>query len=758
MQSSNKQKTAVIGMSFRFPEVSSVKDMEKLLSEGKHIGLSGISQRGELLGISDYGKVIGDIPVLEDIQYFDSDFFGVMKKEAEEMIPETRLALTHAVLALYDAGYSLSELKGSDCGLVIAASSSDYKRLVNEGSSGAYLNARASMIGGRLSYQFDLRGPVYSIDSTCSSSLLAVMQAAQLLETHQADLMLASGVQILMPLNRKRAHELLLGGEKAKWPYIPFDEKAAGFIPAEGAGTVLLKRYEDAVRDGDHIYGIISGCGVSGTKAERDTPIAPDGLSQSRAIKRAWANAGVTADDITEIEAHGASTEQGDKNEVLGLAECLRERTKPEKVYLSSVKSNLGHTSQAAGIAGLIKVLLGFRNNTVYPIAGFNCPDSRIDFASAKLEPIGEAVKLPENMHRVAGIDSYGLNELNVHMVVENFISEKEPATELAQQNRFLKLSAMTEGSLRAYAEAAAKAVRESDDDLNDIIYTLNTGRDDFRFRSAVSFGSREELLSALADITVNQCSEEKGIVNIGALPEDIAAAYQDKSGAELAAALYSNGYNIDFGAWYSDSAFRKVSTAAYQFEKNICWVKTDVSASPETAEKPAAVSTDDLHGKIKEIWEKMLQVEIADDGSFFMNGGNSLIAMLTAEEMNSALGTEIGIQDIYLYDTVDNMTRYITGLVSGADAQENAPAAEIDPEEYEEIRNTIKEIWQEALETDEDIADDESFFELGGNSMLAILIMESVVNRLGVEIEMDDIYSCDTIAAMTKYVIHKLG
>lgn len=757
MQNNNGHKTAVIGMSFRFPEVSSVNDMEKLLTEGKHIGLSGIAQRGELLGIKDYGSVIGDIPVLEDIQYFDSEFFGVMKKESEEMIPETRLTLMHSVLALYDAGYSLSQLKGSDCGLIIAASSSDYKRLVSEGSSGAYLNARASMIGGRLSYQFDLRGPVYSIDSTCSSSLLAVMQAAQLLETGQADLMLAAGVQILMPLNRKRAHELLLGGEKAKWPYIPFDEKASGFIPAEGAGAVLLKRYEDAVRDGDHIYGVISGYGVSGTKAERDTPIAPDGLSQSRAIKRAWAKAGVTADDITEIEAHGASTEQGDKNEVIGLAECLRERTKAEKVYLSSVKSNLGHTSQAAGIAGLIKVLLGFRNNTVYPIAGFTAPDKNIGFEEAKLEPIGEPVKLRADVRRVAGIDSYGLNELNVHMVVESYKAEKRNAAELSEKNSFLKLSAMTEGSLRAYAAAIAEAVSGTEADLNDIIYTLNTGRDDLRFRSAVCFSSREELIAALANITVNECSEEKPLVDISSLPEDIAAANEDKSGAELAAALYAEGYLIDFGSWYAGTDFRRVPTVPYQFERNVCWVKTEQTEVPVETEKAPAMSDDELYAKIKEIWEKMLQVEISDDGSFFMNGGNSLIAMLTAEEMNAALGTETGIQDIYLYDTVDNMTKHISGLVNGTEATEDASAPDIDSEEYEEIRNTIKEIWQEALETDEDIADDESFFELGGNSMLAILIMESVVNRLGVEIEMDDIYSCDTIAAMTKYVIERL-
>lgn len=753
-----QNKTAIIGMSFRFPEISSVKDMEKLLSEGKHVGLSGIKQRGDILGISDYDKLIGEIPVLENIQFFDNEFFGVMKKEAEEMIPETKLSLTHAILAIYDAGYSLKQMKGSDCGLIIASSSSDYKQLVPEGSSGAYLNARESMLGGKLSYMFDLRGPVYSIDSTCSSSLLAVMQASQILETGQADLMLAGGTQILMPLNKKRAHELLLGGEKAKWPYIPFDENASGFIPAEGTAFVLLKRYDDAVRDGDHIYGIISGYGISGTTADRDTPIAPNGLSQSRAIKRAWTSAGITANDITEIEAHGASTEQGDRNEVIGLAECLKERTIEEKVYLSSVKSNLGHTSQAAGIAGLIKVLLGFKNNVVYPIAGFNSPDSKINFDSAKLDPIGKIVDLPKNKHRVAGIDSYGLNELNVHMVVENYLNKNSSVNEMSDRSHFLKLSAMTENSLRDYASKIIEVLDDETININDLIYTLNVSRDDMKDRCAVSFNNKDELKSALTNIKINICNDEKTTVNPYSPSEEILAAYPGKNSAELAAVLYNEGYNIDFDAFYSGSEYSRIPTVPYQFEKNTCWIKIENESPSAAITETKILSNEELNAKIKEIWEKMLQVSIPDDGSFFMNGGNSLIAMLTAEEMNNTLGIEVGIQDIYMYDTVNNMAKHLNALMNGVSDKSEDTVSEIDPEEYEEIRNTIKEIWQEALETNEDIADNESFFELGGNSMLAILIMESVVNRLGVEIEMDDIYSCDTIEAMTKYVIDKLG
>ncbi|MDO5558077.1 MAG: beta-ketoacyl synthase N-terminal-like domain-containing protein [Oscillospiraceae bacterium] len=754
-------KTAVIGMSFQFPEISCTADMEKLLYNGNYVGTSSQEERGRLLGIDNYKNIIGNVPLLSDIQYFDNDFFGVMKKEAEEMIPETKLSLTHSIRAIYDAGYSLEQVRGSDCGLIIASSSSDYKQMIRTGSSGAYLNARESMIGGRLSYYFDLRGPVFSVDSTCSSSLLAVIQAASLLESNQADMMLAGGTQILMPLSKSRAHELLLGGEKANWPYIPFDEKAAGFIPAEGVGFVVLKRYDDAVRDADHIYGIISGYGVSGTRAQRDTPVAPDGLSQSRAIKRAWASAGVTADDITEIEAHGASTELGDRNEVAGLAQCLSERTVADDVILSSVKSNLGHTSQAAGIAGLIKVLLGFKNNVAYPVAGFTTPDSRIDFASAHLNPVGRPVKFEAGRHRTAGIDSYGLNELNIHMVVENCVVTGSTSPELARENRFLKLSARTENSLKAYAAAIAGSLSDTSVNINDLIYTLNYSRDDMDFRSSVYFENIDELKEALAHISISRCDGKKAqTADISDVSEELKKKYAQEDPAKLAACMYADGFNIDFVKYYAGCTFSRISAVPYQFDKTLNWVTTEKCDEEKSPQAQTTLNTDALKDIIKTIWEQLLQVEIDYDDSFFMNGGNSLLAMLAAENINSELGTETGIQELYKYGTVNKMTAYINGLLNGVSIENSTceKTTDTDPQEYKEIHDTIREVWQEALETDEDIADNESFFELGGNSMLAILIMESVADRIGVEIEMDDIYSCDTIEAMTKYVIEKLN
>ena len=284
-----QNKIAVIGMSFQYPYLHTPEEFAAHLSKGTFLSNDGWKERGALLHLPDYQKIIGKVPLITGIEYFDHKFFGITQKEAMEMTPEMKLALTHAALAVYDAGYSLQELRGRDCGMVLASSSTaaDYRNLTSKGNTVAYLNTRESMIGGKLSYYFDLNGPIFSVDSTCSSSLLAVTQAADVLNSGQADWMLAGGVQLFLPQDEKRAHELLLGIECAKSDYIPFDEAADGLILGEGAGFVLLKRYEDAVRDRDSIYGVISGYGLSGTRyAHRASPYAPDGASQSRAIVR----------------------------------------------------------------------------------------------------------------------------------------------------------------------------------------------------------------------------------------------------------------------------------------------------------------------------------------------------------------------------------------------------------------------------------------------------------------------------------------
>ena len=764
-----QNKIAVIGMSFQYPYLHTPEEFAAHLSKGTFLSNDGWKERGALLHLPDYQKIIGKVPLITGIEYFDHKFFGITQKEAMEMTPEMKLALTHAALAVYDAGYSLQELRGRDCGMVLASSSTaaDYRNLTSKGNTVAYLNTRESMIGGKLSYYFDLNGPIFSVDSTCSSSLLAVTQAADVLNSGQADWMLAGGVQLFLPQDEKRAHELLLGIECAKSDYIPFDEAADGLILGEGAGFVLLKRYEDAVRDRDSIYGVISGYGLSGTRyAHRASPYAPDGASQSRAIVRAWKMAGITADDITEIEAHGSATELGDQNEVEGLRIALQDRKKETDVLLSSVKSNIGHTAQAAGITGLVKVLVGFSTNTAYPMANFQAPKKSIDYADAHLKPLGTLHHFDPAEKRVAGINSYGLNALNVHVVMEQYRNPETTAGALDPLNHVLKLSAKTESAFAAYVQALAAALEQENENLNDLIYTLNTGRDDFRYRAAVTFEDRETLRQALQTVACQDFGETEEEALVSVYSKEVQAQYPDQQdAASLAAVLLRAGRKVDFADYYQATAFRRIHTVPYQFDPiyNWIWEKQELEEEASPAAETAGISKQEVHDTLKQIWQQVLESEedIPDEDSFFELGGNSMVASLLIESVNDKFDCGFEFSDIYTYNTLAQMTDFVLEKCGNGAASEE-PAATPEPDAAEtkraEVHDTLKQIWQQVLESEEDIPDEDSFFELGGNSMVASLLIESVNDKFDCGFEFSDIYTYNTLAQMTDFVLEKCG
>lgn len=762
------EKIAVIGLSFQYPGIDSVDEFDELLRNGKNITSDNANERGNLLGIADYKKLLGNIKCLSEIEYFDNNFFGIVKKEANEMSPEMKLSLMHSVQAIYDAGYSLEQMKDSECGMVVSQSNSPYRRLIGHGSSTAYFDSLPAMTGSNLAFYFDLKGPTYSVDSTCSSSLFAVYQACQVLLSKQADMMLAGGSQIIMPLDKSDVYELKGDGASAKDLLIPFDEKADGFILGEGTGFVLLKRYDDAIRDGDYIYGTILGTGISGTGATRTSVYAPDGRAQSQAIQRAWINAGISADDIDEIEAHGTATQLGDLNEINGLMLCLNNRKNPDKVMIGAVKSNIGHTSQAAGISSLIKTMLSFENNVIYPIANFNKPNPNIDFEVAKIKPVEKCISIPADKKRVVGIDSYGLNALNVHMVVENHIRYHQKFNVIEPINRILKLSAKTESSLTEYCSNILQMVKKGKRNINDLIYTLNTGRDDFKVRAVICFDTVEELCKKLEHVEPIHSDIEAG-------KEIVVPEYSDNDNTrELIAEAYIKGANIDFNKYYGEVIFRKVPAPGYAFDKVYSWfaekkqIKTNGIKTPEKTMN--SENQESIRCKVKRIWQEILETDedIAEDETFFELGGNSMLGTMMIEMITEELEAEVTIADIYKYNTIRMLAEYICNQNNSV---KNQYSEEMKTGEIEEtplsvesrevkaqaadiiIHDKVKEAWQKILETEAEIDDDDSFFDLGGNSVLVEELKDELNQVFSMSMNSDDIYENSTIEALTEYI-----
>ena len=507
------KRIAVIGISLCFPSAENKEDFHNFLAEGREAQPCDeiISRRGELVGINDYKSYLKNTRSIHGIEFFDHKFYGIFKREALEIPPEMRMTMNYVHELFQDAGYSSERLKKTVCGAVTTQSSVRYQELISKPSFLSFFNGMSAMTGGYLSHYFDMRGPVVNVDSTCSSSLLAVAQACDMLMLGRADLMVAGGVQLFLPISQQESNDMFsktmgLSSESC----LPFDSRASGFFSGEGAGFVLLKRYEEAVRDRDHIYGVILGSGMSSNGDRCSTVYAPCGDAQVESLKQAFEKSGISADDITEVEAHGAATLQGDKAEIESLKEMLKNRKKDESVLLTSVKSNFGHTVHTAGIAGLLKILSGFENNTAYPISGFQEPNTALDFKNAHLKPFSETVSIDNDIVRTAVIGSYGLNEMNVHMIVQNYRNSGTASNEIEEKNTVLCLTASDEERLRMFCEKVRIDIINSKYNINDIIYTLNSGRDVYPYRAVFKFVTKDELLEKLTAPEIIKADAEK--------------------------------------------------------------------------------------------------------------------------------------------------------------------------------------------------------------------------------------------------------
>lgn len=495
------KRIAVIGMSLCFPSAENKESFHICLSEGREAQPSEdmIKRRGELTGISDYKSYLKNTRTIHGIELFDHKLYGIFKREALEMPPEMRITMDHIFRLFQDAGYSSERIKKTVCGAVTTQSSIRYDVLQRKPSFLSFFNGMSAMTDGYLSHYFDMRGPVVNVDSTCSSSLLAVIQACDMLLMGRADIMVAGGVQLFLPTDKRESDDMFsktmgLSSESC----LPFDKSASGFFSGEGAGFVLLKRYEEAAKDRDHIYGVILGSGMSSNGDRCSTVYAPCGEAQTESLRRAFTESGVSADDITEVEAHGAATAQGDKAEIESLKAVLNDRKTDEPVLLTSVKSNFGHTVHTAGIAGLLKVLSGFEHDMIYPISGFKEPNPALDFESAHLKPFSETVYTKKGKVRTALIGSYGLNELNIHMIVQNYRNMRTVSEEIDAKNRVLCLTASDEERLRVFCERVHTDIESSPYNINDIIYTLNSGRNIYPYMAVFKFNTKEELLKGL--------------------------------------------------------------------------------------------------------------------------------------------------------------------------------------------------------------------------------------------------------------------
>ncbi|WP_018385947.1 type I polyketide synthase [Wenjunlia vitaminophila] len=439
---------------------------------------------------------------LDRIDRFDHDFFGISKREALAMDPHQRLALEVSWEALENAGLSPAGLAGSRTGVFMGACSLDY--VMAQGNDPADVSAYTSsgsalsFIPARIAYLLDLRGPNLSVDTACSSSLVAVHQACQSLRAGECDLALGGGVNVVLsPLLLISMSQF--GSVSRQGRAKTFSDAADGYVRGEGCGVVVLKRLSDAVRDGDRVLAVLRGGAVN--QDGRSAGItAPNGAAQRDVFRGALRASGVEAHQVSYIEAHGTGTRLGDPIEVEALADVYgREEGGP--VYLGAVKTNIGHLEAAAGIAGLIKVVLCLEREAIPPNLHFERLNANISFEGTTFRVPTEQAAWPRGeAPRTAGVSSFGLSGTNAHLILQEAPQRSAPVPDERRPRSVLALSAKSETALLKLARRYQDRLTAGDDSLADVCFSANTGRSHFRHRVAAVGATRQEVASRLAD------------------------------------------------------------------------------------------------------------------------------------------------------------------------------------------------------------------------------------------------------------------
>ena len=505
---------AVIGMGCRFPGGADGPDAYWRLL------LDGFDALGEIprdrYDVDAYydsspglpGKMyVRDGAFLSGIDQFDAAFFAVSPREAASLDPQQRLLLEVAWEALEHAGQAPAELRGSRSGVFVGIGRNDYAhrlfRSAPESLTAWHATGNGFCYGpGRLAHVLDLKGPNMAIDTACSSSLVAVHLACQSLRLRECDLAIAGGChvhlspQVAIMLSMSRA---LAADGRCK----TFDAAADGFGQGEGCGVIVVRRLSDALARHDNILAVIRGSAVNHDGHSSGLTV-PNAAAQEQVIRDALATARVEPRQMSYVEAHGTGTSLGDPIEIESLAAVLcRDRSRDDPLHVGSVKTNVGHLEAAAGIAGLIKVVLALRHGQIPPHLHFRCPSPRIAWDDLPIRIPTRPTPWQRAAHpRVAGVSSFGMSGANAHVVLQEAPAAPRPRDACERPLHPVTLSARSPEALREQARRLAAHLAAHDElALEDIAFTLNSGRMHFSVRVGLVAASRPELLRDLATV-----------------------------------------------------------------------------------------------------------------------------------------------------------------------------------------------------------------------------------------------------------------
>ncbi|WP_161519926.1 condensation domain-containing protein [Bacillus cereus] len=809
---------AVIGMSGIFPEANDLDEFYFNLLNGVD-SVRELPERRSVSGGGERSRLLG---YLEQIDEFDYNFFNISRAEAENMDPHQRILLQLVCSAIENAGYSLEEFRGSQTSIILnspGAPKLEYLNLVEKFHPTLITGNAHAMYAGRISYFLGLRGPAMMIDTSCSSSLTSLHESCNKLLLGEADQAITGGIKLRPNLNFTK--NVRFGIEASDSKCKAFDDSADGIVGGEGGGILILKPLDRAIQDRDVIHAVIKGSALNQDGDRSNGITAPSPQAQTEVITTAWRKAGIDPTTISYIEAHGTGTHLGDPIEIQGLTDAFNQFTDHNNFcYIGSLKTNIGHLGEAAGISSVIKTILSLKHKKLFPSLHFNKPNSHIDFknTAVKVNNVLQDWDMPAEEKRRAGVSAFALTGTNAHVVLEEapkisknkIVNEKSPY--------LFTLSAQTPSSLIRYKENLTSYLKESLENINNISFVLNKGRKDFSYRYACVSRNKEELIAKLTEMAEPSISQsERPIVFLFSHEFQIADQVYTylttqhpkcreiyKNYLELPN-LNINHENVrNFISQYLLYEYWKcmgitpatfIGTGIGNLIVDYIMGKIDLEFALTQAESFCYTNQLDedkvkriitsLHNEKQSIFLAMSQQSDLLQKIHCLGTGLDNFVAIPSHKDNSYQSLMETQAELYMQGVSINWTSYykhenlyrvelptypferercwlevtkadhsFKELSTEDDKESNSIIEEIPltGDKVKPIEKEVATIWMSALKVDQlDVTDD--FFDIGGNSLIAVHIIEKLEQLYNIELAFDVLFDYSTIHELSEYI-----
>ncbi|MCP2167658.1 non-ribosomal peptide synthetase [Goodfellowiella coeruleoviolacea] len=776
---------AIVGIALRYPEADSLSDFLENLRAGRDSVRPMPPMRAASTCL-DPAVDYGPLGYLDRIDEFDHRFFGMSKREAEVLDPQHRLALCLTHNALTDAGYRPSSFHGSRTAVVFSAPSADYANLISDPDTLSMIGTVPSGLPSQVAYRFGTVGPCYGVDTGCNGSLVAVHHACRELVLGAADFAVAGGVSLRSVCPPAEEVSRYTGVMSPTGRCRAFDHRADGTAGGEGGAVLLLTTVARALRDAVPIYAVIQGSSVLHNGFHSATISTPSPSAQAEAIGSAWRLAGLDLATAGYIEAHGSGTRLGDAVEAHGLALARSGHDAEAPLPIGSVKTNIGHLDHAGGIAGLIKAVLSVHHGELFPSLHFERPADGIDLDAAGLEVVTEGRPWPANGHpRRAGVNSFSLGGINAHCVVEQAVEADRPAASTRGDEPVLVgVSARTGAVLAELCQRLGSALQAQRPDLDAVAVTLNQGRDHYEHRVAVTARSTGELAEALLRVAGGEHPARRGWQVVALLSGD-GEGTPDLVSAQLAAHHRLVSCGVRIAATLSSGISRRATRLLAGDESDVDDPEQHRPADPVRVRAAA----DALLASAPTVF-----VELGPRGELSELLTGCLAGRADAEVLRlpagdagwpTALGRlyELGVDLDWAVVTPAGSTprlslpgypfrgercwaRSADELVRWPEhgSTPRVPAAprvlppavrlaEVAPEQptgsvLEWLRGLFATLLHET-----EVPDDADYFEMGGNSVIGMQLVQLIQDRYGVTMKLLDTYEHSSLADLAAFV-----